>query len=79
MIWRDRWDGTPSVVAITVQGEENGELDAVILALRLDTLPRAPVPLTNEHGHTLRATLPAGLDPFSINPRQTLTVEVTHK
>lgn len=79
MIWRDRWDGTPSVVAITVQGEEDGELDAVLLALRLDTLPRDPIRLTNEHGQTLRATLPQGLDPFSINPRQTLTVEVTHK
>ncbi|GGR62184.1 hypothetical protein GCM10008959_25160 [Deinococcus seoulensis] len=76
MIWRDTWDGTPGVVVITEQAEEDGQLDAVLLGLRLDTLP-ATAHITNEHGRALRVHLPRDVDAFSLNTRITLTVEVT--
>ncbi|MCD0165249.1 hypothetical protein [Deinococcus sp. 12RED42] len=76
MIWRDTWDGTPGVVVITEHAEEDGQLDAVLLGLRLDTLP-ATTHVTNEHGRALRVQLPRDVEPFSLNTRITLTVEVT--
>ncbi|MFD2610163.1 hypothetical protein ACFSR9_12040 [Deinococcus taklimakanensis] len=77
MIWRDTWVDAPGVVIISEQGQQNGELDAVLLALRLDILPGHPVEVTNEHGTRLRAHLPRDVEPFSVNVRITLTVEVT--
>lgn len=76
MIYRDTWAGAPGVVAITDRSVQGSLLDVTVLALRLDALPTAPLKLTNEHGDTLRVRLPAGVEPFSINPRVTLTVEV---
>lgn len=76
MIWRDTWEGAPGVVIISVQGDMNGELDAVIVALRLTTLPRH-VDVREASGRTLRLRLPVDLAPFSINARQTLTVEAS--
>ena len=77
MIWRDTWVDAPGVVIISEQGQQNGELDAVLLALRLDILPGHPVEVVNEHGTRLRAHLPRDVEPFSVNARITLTVEVT--
>ncbi|WP_144012462.1 hypothetical protein [Deinococcus sp. LM3] len=54
----------------------DGQLDAVLLGLRLDTLP-ATAHVTNEHGRALCVQLPRDVEPFSLNTRVTLTVEVT--
>lgn len=77
MIWRDTWAGATGVAIVSEGGVVDGELDAVILALRLPSLPRT-VSVTNEFGQQAQLLLPAGLEPFSINVRHTLkAVEVT--
>lgn len=76
MIWRDAWEDAPGVVAITENGVEAGQLHAVVLALRLGARAAATT-LTNERGERVRVRLPSDLDPFSINTRIPLTVEVT--
>ncbi|BDP44845.1 hypothetical protein DAETH_48140 (plasmid) [Deinococcus aetherius] len=76
MIWRDAWEDAPGVVVMSEHGVQQGKLHAVVLALRLDALPAAAT-LTNEHGAQVRVRLPRDVDPFSINTRIPLTVEVT--
>ena len=75
MIWRDTWAGVPGVAVIAVDGPDQGVLGALVLALRLDTLPRT-VTVTDPQGRALRVHLPQDLEPFSITVRINLTVEV---
>lgn len=72
MIWRDIWGATPGVVIVSERGLKGGELDATLLALRLPKLPPT-LSVTNERGEALTLRTPAGLDPFSINIRITLS------
>lgn len=71
MIWRDTWDSAPGVVIVSEQAVQDGELDAVLLALRLPALPRT-LSVSNERGETLTLLAPANIEPFSINVRVTL-------
>lgn len=76
MVWRDHWDGTPRVVVITEHEEDGAALDATVLLVRFDGPPPATVDVTSERGRALRLHLPRDLTPFTLAPRQTLTVEV---
>lgn len=71
MIWRDTWGGPPGVVIVSVRGVQGGELDAVLLALRLPELPRT-LSVSSEQGESLTLRTPPDVQPFSINTRVTL-------